>query len=581
MTASTGAGRVTDGRESAGGPPRPGPPDGTAEDAGDSGTTPPADDTPWRRLSVRVVSIDLLRLAVSVVPGYVGIVVLNDDGPVWPLVIGSALGVLSALLDFRRWVTTRYRVTPDRVELRTGWLVRKYHSVPRDRVRSVDSSAKALHRLFAVRVVHIGSGESDASVKLDALTHAATDQLQDELMSSVRRRRGQSATRAAGTADEPAEGPNGAAPKPAGQAGPEQDAAPEPPEPETVIARLQPRWVKYNIVTIWAAFIVAGPLFGAYWFFRPFGVDLLDIAGDLLDWQAIGLFWSIVICVAVAFPFGVAGLAVAFVLENWRFTLARVGTPPATALVTRRGLLNTHLVQRDDRRLRGLAFQEPLIWRWLPLAETKVITTGLGQSGGSAPAAKILPRIPLAEARALVPEILPDGEQPMTVPLGRHPRGALTRRLIWALWGPALACGVLFLFGRSGAVPDWWWRWPPVVLPVTLILGLAGYLALGHALAGPYLVIRHGSLNRHTVALQKRAVIGWSVQQSILQRRGGRMTIGIATAAGDRYYRAPDAGVQQALAFITDATPELAAQFIATTGKPPRSSDPPGRSIHR
>jgi hypothetical protein len=40
-----------------------------------------------------VVAVDLVRLAMSAVPGYLGIVVLGDDGPVWPLVIASAVGV--------------------------------------------------------------------------------------------------------------------------------------------------------------------------------------------------------------------------------------------------------------------------------------------------------------------------------------------------------------------------------------------------------------------------------------------------------------------------------------------------------
>ena len=102
--------------------------------------------------------MDLVRLLLSLVPGYLGAVVLNDDGPVWPLVIGSCAGVLGAFTDFRRWVTTRYRVTPDRVEMRSGWLIKKHRTVQRDLIRSVDSTAKARHRLFRLRVVHIGSG---------------------------------------------------------------------------------------------------------------------------------------------------------------------------------------------------------------------------------------------------------------------------------------------------------------------------------------------------------------------------------------------------------------------------------------
>ncbi|MET7951917.1 PH domain-containing protein [Micromonospora sp. NPDC005324] len=526
---------------------------------GIGGTAPDAEAAvEWRRLSIRVVYVDLLRVLIALVPGYLGTVVFNDDGPVWPLVVGSALGVLSALLDFRRWVTTRYRITPTQVELNSGWVARKRRVVPRDRIRSVDVTAKARHRLFRLRVVHVGSGESDSSFNLDAVDSRDAELLQDELMTSARRRPGTTA-------------------KPAHAAGPDELVSPdeleqtrdETPEPEVVIARLRWQWLPLNVVNIWAAAVVAGPIFGLYWFLRPFGIDLLDFAAGLLEWQALGPVRSVLLCVAVAFPFGVLGLAGAFLLENWNFVLLRVGTPPASALVTRRGLLNTQTVQRDDQRLRGLSFKEPLIWRWLRLAETKVLTTGLRKSGEQSTG--ILPRIKLSEARELAAAVLLDDHRPMEATLLRHPRGALLRRLYLAAYGPALMAGILVLFVLSGALPAWVWPLPFTLLPLTLALAVAAYLALGHALTGPYLVVRRGAVNRNTVALQTRAVIGWTFQQSLLQQWGNRMTVGIATAAGDRYYPVPDAGVDQALAFVRGATPELAVHLleVATVRKEP------------
>ncbi len=481
----------------------------------------------WRRLSARVVAVDVLRLAMSAVPGYLGIVVFNDDGPVWPLVIASAIGVLSALSDFRRWVTTRYRVTADRVEMRSGLLVRRHRSVPRDRIRSVDSSARPVQRLLAVRVVHIGSGEPGTSFTLDALDRRSADLLRQELTA-------------------PAPDPGSA-------------AAP------AVIARWDRRWILYNAFRFWAPLSVAGPLFGAYWFLRPFDVDLLQAARGVIDFGALGTAGTVALGLAVSYPLGAVAVGLSFALEHWRFELSRTGTPPATALVTRRGLFSTRTVQRDDQRIRGLAFAEPLAVRWLRLTETRVLTTGLGRFGSEAPAAAVLPRMPLPAARALAPAILPDGARPLETPLLRHPRGALTRRLLMAVGWPGLAAAALLVLSRTGAVPAGWWWWLPLaVIPLTLIWAVAAYRALGHALSGPYLVVRSGGLHRTTVALQSRAVIGWTVEQSLLQRRGHRMTVGIATAAGDRHYTAPDAGTDQALALVSGATPHLAAQFLET-----------------
>lgn len=511
--------------------------------------------TEWRRLSIRVVHLDLLRVLLSLATGYLGAVVLNDDGPVWPLVIGAGFGLLGAFMDFRRWVTTRYRVTPDRVEMRSGWLVKKHRTVRRDLIRSVDSTAKARHRLFRLRVVHIGSGQAESSFDLDALDQEHAEQLRRQLVTR---------------------------PEPAETTEPTDTTEPtEPAEPETVIARLRWDWLPLNAVSLWAPVYVVGPVFGLYWFLRPFGIDLLGVARGLLPWESLGIFWSVVLGLAVAFPIGVAGQAGTFLLENWNLVLARVGTAPHTALVTRRGLLNTRTTQRNDDRLRGLSFKEPLVWRWLRLVEINVLTTGLGRgNGGSAEA--ILPRIRAEEARELAAAVLPDGHRPMVARLLRHPRGALIRRLGWAAYGPVLLSGALVLFVVSGALPGWVWPLPLALLPLTLPLAVVAYRSLGHAWAEPYLVIRRGALNRQTVALQERAVIGWTLRQSILQRRGDRMTAGVSTAAGDRHYQVLDAGVDQALAFVTAATPVLASRIVEpAVSEIPLGGSPPSPIVAR
>lgn len=492
-------------------------------------------EEPWRRLSIRVVYLDLIRVAISLTTGYLGIVV--GDDPVWPLIAGSCAGLLGALVDLKRWQTTRYRINSQRVEMRSGWLARKHRIVARDRIRGVDSSARVLPRLFGLRTVHIGSGESESSFKLDGLDHRHAARLQQELMPGA-------------TPDLLPEQAPGATPEP------------EARDPETVIARLRRDWVPLNVVTVWAVLAAAGPLFGAHWLLRPVGVDLVDLGRGLLGWESRGLAWNVVLLLAIAYPIGIGVTTVTFLFGYWNFELVRKGTPPDTALVTRRGLLNTQTVQRTDERLRGIAFEEPLAWRWLRLTETKVIATGLRQHGESATSG-VLPRIRLGEARDLAAKILPDGSRPLETALHRHPRGALVRRLGWAVYGPALASGALLLFGLAGALPDWVWPLPLTLVPLTVPAAVVAYRSLGHGLAGRYLVVRRGVLRRRTVALQRRAVIGWTFEQSILQRWGGRMTVGVATAAGGRYYTAPDMSVEQALAFVAGATPEL-ARSVAT-----------------
>jgi putative membrane protein len=489
-------------------------------------------DVPWRRLSIRTVYLGLIRAAISLVPGYLGIV-LGDDGPVWPLVGGSLFGLAGAVGDLLRWQTTRYRVTHDAVEMRTGWLARKHRTVSRDRIRSVDSTAKGISRLLGLQTVAVGSGESDSSFQLNALDEGHAARLQQELMSGAKTT---------------------------------VDAAADEAEPETVIARLRRDWIPLNVVSLWAPFAVAAPLFGLHWFLRPFGIDLFGFARELLDWHTLGPAWTIALLVLVSYPVGIAVNAVRFLLDNWKFELVRAGTPPATALVTRKGLLTTRTVTRDDERLRGIAFAEPLVWRWLHLAETTALSTGL-RAGGSAGTSTVLPRLRLAEARELAGHIMPDGERPLDAPLAPHPRAALGRRLFWAVLYPVLAAAALLVFGA----PGWWLL---LLIPLTLPYAVAAYRSLGHAVTDRYLLLRSGVLSRRSVALQQRAVIGWTFEQSFFQRRRGLITVKVATAAGARSYEIPDCGTDQALALVGAATPALATVLAGARHAEPQ---PAGR----
>ncbi|MBB5958545.1 putative membrane protein [Saccharothrix tamanrassetensis] len=515
-------------------------------------------EIPWERLSIRMVWVNLVRLILSIVPGMLATAVLNTPaGPAWPLLIASAVGVSATVLAFLRFLKTRYRVTDERVERKTGWLVRKYRYVPRDRIRSVDSSVRLRHRLAGVRVVHIGSGESRSSFKLDALSIATAEELRRKLMPDA--------------SDEPAPRPLPVAEgEPVAAGGPEEAGReavePEPAPQEEVLARFRRPWILYEMFSVWAIFVVGGPVFGLYWFLQPFGVDLLDFIGDLVGYEQRGFWWSLVLCCAVAYPFGFVGLALGFAMGNWNFALVRTATKGRPALLTRRGLLSTRTVYRDEARIRGISFKEPLVWRWLGLTKTSVVTTGLKQGSGDDAAASILPRVRMREAREVAAKVLAGEPSPMEARLKRHPRGALTRRLLWATYGSAIVAGVLFWLGRTDVLPDWTWLVGVGIWPVALLAAVLAYLALGHALSGSYLVVRRGAFSRTTVALQDRAVIGWTLRQSILQRMGRRMTVQIPTSAGERHYVLPDAGTRQSLAFVRGSTPELAARFIKEAG---------------
>ncbi|MGH3882034.1 MAG: PH domain-containing protein, partial [Pseudonocardiaceae bacterium] len=132
----------------------------------------------WQRLDPRMLAVTPIRQLAGFLPviAVVLVVGVGQDvgGRVYGLLVGVGVVVLAGVL---RWSTTRYRITSERVELRSGLLFRNARSVPRDRIRSVDITAGPVHRLFGLSVVKIGTGErteGDGSreLSLDAVSTA-------------------------------------------------------------------------------------------------------------------------------------------------------------------------------------------------------------------------------------------------------------------------------------------------------------------------------------------------------------------------------------------------------------------------
>jgi putative membrane protein len=529
------------------------------------------DATPWVRLDSRVVWVDLVVFVLSLLPTVVTVFVFHLDfkaGPfgIWPALVATTLGVSGSIGDLTRWMKTKYRITDARVEQRKGWLTKRYRYIPRERVRSVDNTAKLRYRLAGLRIVNIGSGETRISLKLDAVSTKTAARLHRDLM------------RVAPVEQAPA-GAGRDAKVGDGVAAAGEDQPPSGPQ-ETVIARLHWSWIWYNLINIWAFLVAALLLWAAFWVLQIINVDLRDIIGKVIPYDRLGTGWSVAVSIGGTFVLGVIGLAVSFVKDNYRFELVRTTTGDGTALLTRQGLLDTREVYRDDRRLRGIHISQPLLWRWCGLTETKVISTGLtGRSASGEPASSILPRAPISEVLRVAREVLPGDERPLEAPLRPHAKAALYRRIVFAAVTPLILSGLLAWFGATGAVPDWLWPIALLLLPIAGILAVVAHRALGHGLVGEYIVLRSGVNRAEKAALDRRAVLSWTVSQSLLQRALGLMSVGAATAAGASFYRAIDLRAGQAVAFLQEISPETVSDFVVPTGGvPAKTSNDPGKT---
>ena len=182
-----------------------------------------AGDPQWRRLDARMLLVHPVQEAVRFLPALLVVSLSgrsSDRSPWWDLGILAIIVVLGIM----RWFTTRYRIWGGQIELRQGLVNRRLLTTPADRVRTVDVTAPIWHRALGLARVEIGTaggGLGAHRIVLDALAAPVAAQLRGELLHRV-------ATDVA-TADGPAGGPVD--------------------EPEEVLVRLDPAWVRYAPLT--------------------------------------------------------------------------------------------------------------------------------------------------------------------------------------------------------------------------------------------------------------------------------------------------------------------------------------------
>nr|WP_262391214.1 PH domain-containing protein [Nocardiopsis sp. CNR-923] len=134
----------------------------------------PEPEIAWERLHPLSVWATTIVVGFFLVPSaIVGAVVLAVANPSpWVLVpVPASLAFLALMtyLDLLRLRATRFRVTGERMEVRSGIIAKSYRSIPRERVRSVDVAAPIFVRIFGLCSVTVGTGEKVGSGGSDQL----------------------------------------------------------------------------------------------------------------------------------------------------------------------------------------------------------------------------------------------------------------------------------------------------------------------------------------------------------------------------------------------------------------------------
>lgn len=479
----------------------------------------------WQRLDPRMLLVHPLRELFRFLPALAGLFVAgaaSDTVDVrWQL-----LGVLVPVgLGLARYLTTSFRITGDRVELRRGLLDRHLLSTRVDRVRTVDLTSSPVQRLLGLTTVRIGTGTASTSdedrVDLDGLPAARARALRQDLLRGV-----------------PSDG---------GQ----DDGAPAPPVQPLLV--LDPAWARFAPVTS-TGILLAGAVIGA-------GTQLADAFGGLVgDLDSLprlpGLLLLapllLLVAVVVVTVLAVGG----YLVTNWGFTL----THDHGSWHLTRGLLTTRETSLDHERIAGVAVGEPLGLRLAGAARLSAIVTGLdrSQQGSSV----LVPPAPRAVVHGVAGQVLGTTE-PLTVALVTHGPAAVRRRWTRALLPAVVLAAALVLTVALAGVG----RWVLVLAALVLVaaVGLAHDRAdgLGHALVGRHLVARSGSLLRQRQVLDVDDVIGWTFRATWFQRRLGLTTLVATTAGGPQAVTVLDVPDSLAVGLADRARPGLVGQFRA------------------
>ncbi|WP_460807226.1 PH domain-containing protein [Nocardioides salsibiostraticola] len=500
------------------GPPQPDP------------TADPAVE--WQRLDPRMLLVLPVREVIRFLPALIAIVFVGSSsgGAGWQLL---ALTIPVAL-GLARYLTTTYRITQARVELRTGLLSRRITSTPLDRVRTIDLTSSLIQRGLGLTTVRIGTGTGGEADRLDL------DGLPSERAQAMRRDLLQRARPTVTTPD-----------------GPDASFEPQAVDMETdpaPVVSFEPAWLRFAPLTSSGVVIAVAGIGGGAQLLAMFDVPLTLES----DAWSIGVPFGLLLTVGVlGFVATVAALAVlGYLVANWNFSLGRSGGSWRVS----RGLFTTRETSLDQDRIAGVTLIEGLGLRPLHGARLNAIATGLDRSEATASA--LVPPAPLQVSCTAAEAILGTSD-PLTADLIPHGPAAATRRYVRALVPAVLITAGLVVWM---VLDDRLILLPLALVPIAVGLGLAfdRVRSLGHAFVLGRVVSRSGSLARHRTVLGSDHVIGWNFRATWFQRRVGLTTAVATMAGGPQSVTVLDVPDGPAIDLAVETLPEVVSQFLVS-----------------
>lgn len=521
----------------------PGPPTGAPTSDVAAAVDHAGGDTGWRRLDRRMLIVQPLQAVGQFLPAIIVVLVAGgarDETPWW---WNLAAVVAPIVVGVWAWYTTTYRITSEQLTLRQGIVVRKTFTARIDRTRTVDVTASPLQRILGLASVKVGTGTESPFV-LPGLAAEDARALRTQLLHVAREE--QAGGHGAGEGD--VTGVGGA-------------ALTDGPE-EATISRLSPSWIRFAPFTLTGLVAVLAAVGFLSQFVNDLGERVVDseLGHSAIDY-VLGLTATALVAGGIVLGLGLVVFAsvASYILRFWGYHLTRHARG---TLGVSRGLLTTRLTTIEERRLRGVEIERPLLLRLVGGGRASALVTGLTGDETSGSASDLLvPPAPLTEVRRVAADVL-GVSAPLETALRSHGGRARRRRHT-----RALTSGLLVTVPVAAAA--WWfsltpWLFGLAALPVLLapLLAESRYRRLGHEVVAGHLVSRSGLFPETTTVVRTSAIIGWNITESFWQRRAGLVTLAATIAAGDDSVDILDLPLELVEAVVRCATPGVAEQFM-------------------
>jgi putative membrane protein len=400
-------------------------------------------------------------------------------------------------------------------------LQRKVLSVQRNRIRSVSTDARLLHRLLGLTVLKLSTGQEargDAAFALDAVEAEQVPRLRAILLAD---------SLASPAADEAA-------------------------APGRELARWQPSWLRYSPLSFTGLAMILAAVGLAYQAGVGAALQNSRIARSGLDAaERFGVVATAAVGVVVVLAASVVLAVLRSLVTYGNLVLTRRDSAGNDGVLhLEHGLLRLREHTFDTRRLRGGTLREPLLVRLFGGTRLDAVMTGVN---GAGEASLLLPPCPRETAETVLTELIGRADV-VAGPLRPHGPAATRRRWTRALTLPAVLAVVLV----AVSVPVWVWLLVAVLTGCCALLAFDRSRSLGHRVGDGWLVACAGSLERRRDCIAAAGIIGWTVRQTLPQRRAGVATLIAATAAGVKRYQVIDVPAELAWSIAATASPWVA-----------------------